>query len=240
MSRVPPMQKLQLVLVGLIGGIMLGVPLIAVASDDASDLEERIADLEATLSGVVRDGDTLAFEAMNLQIVNGIGATESSNGLGNLIIGYSEDASGDADRSGSHYVVVGDENEWSAHAGLLVGRRHSASGPYAAVVGGSYNTVSGKHAALIGGYLNTASGSYASVSGGTYNLAAGAGSSVSGGHRATAEQYVSAVSGGIRNTAGGVGSSVSGGVSNSADGYLSSILGGDGVTVTDRFGHWPR
>ena len=243
MSRVPMTQKLRLVLIGLIGGITLAVPLSALAADsdgdDVTELEQRISALEDLLDGVDRVDGTIAFHGVNIQVTNGSGSTATTNGLGNVIVGYNTDRVGDDLRSGSHNLVVGDENEWTSHGGLIVGQHNSSTAVHGVVIGGFRNTATGGYAAVLGGFFNEASGNYSSVSGGTYNHASGSGSSVSGGHRGAAQEYVASVSGGIRNTSAAVGASVAGGVSNTAAGYLSAILGGDGVTVTDRFAHWP-
>jgi hypothetical protein len=38
---------------------------------------------------VTRDGDTLLFDGMNVQVANGTGTTDGEpNGTGNLIVGY--------------------------------------------------------------------------------------------------------------------------------------------------------
>ena len=87
--------------------------------------EERIAALEALVttlqaSSVENLGTYLRidetdpqkpsawFEAVNVMVVNGPGATEGTpNGLGNLIVGYDEPSSGPGDKNGSHNLVVG-------------------------------------------------------------------------------------------------------------------------------------
>ena len=64
---------------------------------------------------------TVRFKDVNVQIVNGLGATNgfpddpdsldpvqtTTNGLGNLIVGYQEMHPAGDDRTGSHNVVVG-------------------------------------------------------------------------------------------------------------------------------------
>lgn len=189
-----------------------------------ADLAARIADLEATvaaqqelLAGISRvtvDGhDTLRLTGMNLQLVNGTGATdEDPNGLGNLIIGYSAQRSDPfppATRIGSHYLVVGDRHEWTAVGGIVAGFFNTASADWASVSGGAGNTASGDRTSVSGGLGNTASSGWASVSGGQGN------------------------------TASGVAASVSGGIDNTASGGLASILGGNTQTVGAQFGCHP-
>jgi hypothetical protein len=55
---------------------------------------------------------------MNVQIVNGQGTTASANGLGNLIIGYDE---GTQKRTGSHNLVLGEQQSFTSYAGLIGG-----------------------------------------------------------------------------------------------------------------------
>lgn len=156
-------------------------------------LEAENQKLEALLAGVTRNGDTLLLEGMNLQVVNGTGATWGTrNGLGNVIIGYNEPLSPAPRgyRLGSHYLVVGDQHTYTSYAGVVAGRRNTTSGPYA----------------LIGGYSNTASGNYVSVTGGVYNTGSGNNSSVTGGKNNTAVGDCASVVGGddVYLTSGGV------------------------------------
>jgi hypothetical protein len=101
---------------------------------------------------------------------------ESLTGLGNLIVGYNEQASRRGFprevRTGSHNLVVGDLHSYSSFAGF---------------VAGSQNAVTGSNASVCGGTDNEALGSYSSVSGGHRNLAIGDVSSVSGGQDRSAE-----------------------------------------------------
>lgn len=51
---------------------------------------------------------TIQFSAVNVQIVNGEGKTETTNGEGNLVIGYDEN-SGSHKQTGSHNLILGEE-----------------------------------------------------------------------------------------------------------------------------------
>jgi hypothetical protein len=222
-------------------------------------LQGKVGSLEALLTGVTRDhdGNRLLFTGMNLQIVNGQGSTRTTNGLGNVIIGYNDQPEPSATRSGSHYLIVGDQHEWTSSGGIVAGIHNTVSGRDASVTGGYKNTargnvssvtggsfnsagdglfMSGTHASVTGGRGNTATGWDASVTGGFENLASGDGSSVTGGRRNTARgpQLFSTVSGGENNTASGQAASVSGGENNIAVGRASSILGGTEQTVSTR------
>lgn len=150
----------------------------------------------------------LRVAGANLQVVNGLGATASVNGLGNVIVGYDE-ASGAAGltavcslgqyttqpactggggtwqvehKEGSHNLVVGPSHRYSGYGGLVAGGANTVNSDAASVTGGAYNTASGSSASVSGGLFNTASGYYASVSDGYFNTASGDYASVSGGH----------------------------------------------------------
>jgi len=135
----------------------------------------------------------------NFQVVNGLGDTETKNGVGNLIVGYDEAATsvfavyfcsdgqwadestclsaneawGNDQKSGSHYIVGGSGNSYTQSGGLVVGRRNVSNRKFSSVSGGSYNTASGYASSVSGGVYNAASGNYASVSGGRVHEASG-------------------------------------------------------------------
>ena len=181
-----------------------------------------------------RVGDDIYITGANLHIVNGTGTTDGpTNSVGNLIIGYNESRtlSLPNDRTGSHMLVVGKENNYSSFGGIVVGFRNSTSGVYSSVSGGAANTASGDSSFVSGGVSNTASRLYASVSGGRENTACAYASSVSGGLHNLADGPWSSVSGGQSNTASGLASSVSGGEFNTASGEYSSVSGGQENTA---------
>ena len=158
---------------------------LTTAEGDISGLESELADggvwdssLEALFTYLTVDdtSDTLTFSGANLYVNNGAGATASTNGYGNLVIGYNEDIYGPFARTGSHNLVVGPEHSWTSYGGLIAGYN---------------NTVTGAYSSVSGGYDNTASGNYSSVSGGIYNTASGYFSSVSGGNARTASSSYS-------------------------------------------------
>jgi uncharacterized coiled-coil protein SlyX len=203
------------------------------AANTAQDT--KITALETLLAGVTREtvngATTLRFSGMNVQIVNGTGTTDGApNGLGNLIVGYDAARSSVSGKSGSHYLVVGDEHNYTRFGGIVAGLGNTASGNWASVTGGQSNMASGEWASVSGGQLNTASGAGASVTGGLWNRAS--------------ESWAS-VSGGVDNEANGALASVSGGQLNTASGWAASILGGGGdhrslgITVATPFGIYP-
>lgn len=118
-------------------------------------LEETVQNLNASLVNVnlaiveledktqfmhVVNGDTI-FENTNIRVQNGLGVTTSTNGKGNLIVGYDEQDGyiqcfGEApDRSGSHNVVVGHDHAYSSYASIICGRLNKSIAPYTTVLG---------------------------------------------------------------------------------------------------------
>ncbi len=196
------------------------------------------------------------LSGINLQIVNGTGKTWLVNGTGNLIIGYdaprtlvnyfcSDGAYIDetscwahqgiwaiSHKSGSHYLVIGDGNNYSAYGGIVVGNSNTSTNGYASVIGGTENTARAAFATVSGGYDNTATGSGATVSGGNHNAASGDYATVSGGFANVASGFWTSVSGGSNNAASGVGASVSGGHINRASSDFASVTGGYFNTAT--------
>jgi hypothetical protein len=79
------------------GVVMLSLLSLALPSGKAADapgkgMAERMATLEQKLAAMTFDDSTneVVISGANLRIVNGLGATETTNGLGNLIVGYNE------------------------------------------------------------------------------------------------------------------------------------------------------
>jgi hypothetical protein len=171
----------------------------------------------------------------NLRLVNGLRATATANGLGNLLVGYNEPRQGGNEETGSHNVVVGQGHNFSSFGGLVVGRQNEISGAFAAISGGFDNTASGASAAVSGGIFNRASGASAAVSGGFDNTASASATSVSGGRGNTASGESATVSGGHGNTASGHTAAISGGQANTASGFTSSISGGRNQTARGDF-----
>jgi len=215
--------------------VMLSLLSLALPSGKAADTQprgmaERMAMLEHTLSAMAFDdaANEVVITGANLRIVNGLGQTETTNGLGNLIVGYNESRSPNFPdtRTGSHNVVVGKENNFASFGGIVVGQFSEISGQFASVSGGSGGTASGRFAAVSGGLDNTASGDFSSVSGGDANRASGFAASISGGGANRATDFGTSISGGNNNEASASGASVCGGRFNIASGFGASISGG--------------
>lgn len=173
---------------------------------------------------------TIQISGVNVQLVNGEGKTASINGEGNLIIGYDENA-GKHEQSGSHNMILGQEQTFTSYGGFAAGLVNKISSPFASVSGGDGNVASGFAAAISGGSENQAANSSASVSGGTENAATGEEAWASGGCCNAASGRLSSISGGGPGTASGEGSSISGGRENVAKGTNSWVGGGEENTA---------
>jgi hypothetical protein len=174
-----------------------------VCSDELATLLAKIAALEAKLVHVTTVGTEITISGANLHVVNGMGSTESTNSLGNVIIGYNEPRTPedplnyrDDARTGSHMLVVGAKQNYVSFASIVVGR---------------LNTTGGRYSSVSGGYASFALGDYSSVSGGSGNGSYGVWSSVSGGRDNWAYALYASISGGYENSADGDYSSVTGG-----------------------------
>jgi hypothetical protein len=118
---------------------------------------------------------TVQFSGTNVQVVNGLGQTNVFNGEGNLVIGYDENTllfrGKPAIQTGSHNLILGEDQEYTSEGGILAGSGNSTTGFSASVTGGFGNTASGAEASVSGGENNIASQIDASVSGGAHNKA---------------------------------------------------------------------
>lgn len=166
------------------------------------DLQAQVADLETQIANLpsaetlqfiddlravvalqndAQGNPTVRFSGVNVHVNNGLGSTNTVNGLGNLIVGYDEARTSGNDKTGSHNVVIGRRHNYSQYGGLVAGNQNTISAPFASVSGGAANTASGMNSSVSGGFENIASGDSSSVSGGVANIAEGENSSVSGG-----------------------------------------------------------
>ncbi|MBF0227344.1 MAG: hypothetical protein HQK76_18015 [Desulfobacterales bacterium] len=133
-----------------------------------SELESTVKHLVNLFSAVSKDGNKIVFTGVNLQIVNGTGKTETSNGVGNLIVGYNEpDSKNRLKTTGSHNIAVGQKNSYTSFGGIVSGEDNEISGKYSAVLSGKENKADGKFATIIGGNNNSAQGDYSNINGGT-------------------------------------------------------------------------
>lgn len=208
----------------------------ALQADNAA-VKSQIASVQSDLDAVknnsvlaldqilfLQNGDAV-FKGVNVQVVNGLGKTDSTNGKGNLILGYNEytlvtgsfcsngayispipcGSNGykweSRQRSGSHNIVSGVNHNYTQYGGVVLGFGNVINSPWSTVTGGAFNTAGGPASSVTGGAGNIARGENASVSGGTKNVAAGIQSSVTGGSFNTAGGRLSSVSGGNQRSA---------------------------------------
>lgn len=199
----------------------------------ACDLPESLAALGAYVE-VDPARHAIVFTGANVYVQNGLGATNGNpsdpkhddeavaNGLGNLIVGYDEDAGPydypESEKTGSHNLVVGRFHSYTSVGGLVGGSRNYLVGPFAGILGGRVNTAAGGQSTVSGGSQNTAAGDDSTVAGGEFNAAA---------------VDESMVVGGSNNVANAEASLVVGGADNVANGAFSVVLGGQGNASTE-------
>jgi len=148
------------------------------------------------------------FEGGNVFITNGKDSVDETNGKGNLIVGgKSADA---VANPGSHNVIIGLDNKYSAYGGLAAGYGNVISGAYASVTGGKNCVASGPNSSISGGVGNVALSYGSSVSGGEGNIADGQSASITGGAGNYASGPVSSIGGGQQNQTPYLGSVVTG------------------------------
>jgi hypothetical protein len=204
---------------------------------DIANILSRLADLEEKLARftVSETGNNIYITGANLHIRNGAGATDTTNGEGNLIVGYNESLPFPqfTFRGGSHNIVLGIEHSYTGHGGLVAGQRNAITGCYASVYGGRNNKASGDYSCVVGGggpdyaLRNEAYSHYSAILGGSGNMT---GDKALGGDRAIG-QYAT-VSGGQLNEAYAENSSILGGSGNHTYGGTSSVSGGKGNTAS--------
>ncbi len=224
---------------GLAFGVLVAAILLfpgnraAIAQGYGTTLQQLLSRLTAVESktqfvAIGSDGE-MHIVGTNLHIENGLGATNGEpfnpsdianpvvNGKGNLIIGYNLLRIHNNARTGSHNLILGDNNNYTSFGGLVGGSLNTISGPYASVVSGILNTAGGDYSCVSCGLNNGAGGMFACVTGGVDNQATGTNSCVSGGQVNTAGGESASISGGSSNIANGAGAAISGGALNEQD-----------------------
>jgi len=170
------------------------VEVLAAALQEAQEILQYVR-VETEDNGGLR-GPHWIIEGANVHVWSGLGSTYpracptgqtdcvSSNGLGNLIVGYNEVPPSEPPvRFGMHNLVVGPEHIYFGSGGFVAGRHNTILNRSPSVTGGIHNEASGSYSSVSGGRENLAYDSAASVCGGFRNVASGRGSSVSGGEQ---------------------------------------------------------
>jgi hypothetical protein len=254
------------------GGLPAQVAALEAAVDrleTAVALQQRaIAELQGSNEGLAKklkcvssistDKDVI-FEGCNVHVRNGLGQTPTTNGYGNLIVGYNKNEVWT--RTGSHNLIVGDLNEYKSWGGIVSGSNNMLSAPNATILGGGENearttsgTILGASKAItdtgavivggmrnyagvgahfgvvIGGIENSVNGPEAVAVGGTMNDAAGGNALAAGGSENHADSGT--ICGGSQNVSTGLDASISGGSHNTASGRASSVSGGNTNTAS--------
>src|SRR5207248_1937662 len=148
------------------GGTTVALP---ASSSEQQTLLSILPHIKYEASGV-GGKPTIQFSGVNVQVVNGEGKTATTNGEGNLVIGYDETILEGAvcrsptQQTGSHNLILGIEQTFTSFGGIDAGRCNAISGPYSSASGGRYGTASGEADSVSGGYKNEAAGLQTSVS----------------------------------------------------------------------------
>jgi hypothetical protein len=79
--------------------------------------------------------------------------TASTNGAGNLVIGYDERAAY-TEQTGSHDLVLREEQEFDSYGDMLAGSDNEVDGPFDSITGGYDNLVRESFSSVSGGELN--------------------------------------------------------------------------------------
>lgn len=205
-------------------------------------------------NGSVEEGS--CFPSADDVVPPDVYCSDTTNGTGNLIVGYNEKGAGHSnDRDGSHNIVVGWGHEYRSFSGFVQGSDNQLAAARSAVLGGSGNVVGSPGSVIVGGSDNVTvvnaledpKAANTVVVGGSDNTAGNNASVVLGGSGNRAAQALSAIVGGLSNATNfdflGVAQSsgvVLGGRDNVVGFELGTVAGGtdnlvtgDGVTDPD-------
>lgn len=183
----------------------------------------NIAGLSSVLSYDTNTKNVL-FSGVNVQIVNGLGSTNSLNTLGNFIVGYNEAPS--LGQQVEHCSVGRNTPIYRAGVDLKsscngVWGRNMRLGSHNLIIGSDNDYTS--YGGFVAGLGNVINADYSSVTGGTRNIASG---------------FFTSISGGDNNRALNKNDSVSGGRFNQVLGEASTISGGFGTILNSTNGSW--
>jgi hypothetical protein len=215
-----------------VGGTKCKAGYEAVELPSANELE-MLKHASYTASGV-GGKPTIQFYGVNVQVVNGEGKTSSTNGEGNLVVGYDEKA---GNQTGSHDLVLGTAQSFTSFGGIVAGYENDVSGEYASASGGYGNFAVGSYSSVSGGISNLTGSEYASISGGKLNDADGEAASISGGGKnEILEDGRGSISGGQNNRLlGHEFGSIQGGYTNTVEATFGSIFGGKELTAKKEY-----
>ena len=250
---------------------------LAQSRPSIADLQAQIATMQAALATDTVPGlasylsvdatnpaqPAVRVSGANLHVVNGLGATATINGVGNLIIGYDRPrpaGSGDDfftcsrrwqrfqagclgtggvwalnHKTGSHNLIVGDDHNYAVWGSILSGYRNHAGADGTVLMGGSFNWAAGDQDSIFGGSSNVVEGYNSVVAGGFSNrMLLGSYSGIYGGSDNTVYSHYSVVLGGYGNLSQGHTTTITGGLNNDATGNFATVSGGANRSA---FGH---
>lgn len=207
---------------------------LAAHEESFADVSLAVTEIEENsvleLDGLLRldpgPEPVVVFQGVNVKVTNGIGATASENGLGNLIVGYNEDEFGEADRTGSHNLVLGEAHTYASYGGIVSGYQNYVDSPHAGAIAAEGSNVHGVRALILGGEGHEASGDGSVVLGGNSGQALATRSVVVGGRSGETHGEEAVAMGGFDADAQAVQSVALGGRFNTAEGSHSTVTGG--------------
>ncbi|NTS77500.1 hypothetical protein HR060_11565 [Catenovulum sp. SM1970] len=223
-----------------LSNIALLVSLSALSMSAAALTAEQESKLRDVLGCLSQSDATVRVDGCNLQIINGGGFTRHKNGLGNMIVGYNNQASApsvpDFSNDGSHNFVLGHSHIYTSTGNFIAGTRHEVYGT-SGFVTGHFGTTTQHNNTIAGGKNNHSHGIFSAVLGGQNNgVQNGSQSSVViGGELNRVNSFWTSVSGGFANFVDGQRGSVSGGRFNRIpfEGNQGTIVGGEQNTVSN-------
>jgi len=146
------------------------------------------------------------FSGCNVFVNDGGGNTDVSvtnaagDGLGNLIIGYNvkghRTVSEPDVRTGSHNLILGDDNNYTSFGSLVAGRFSNSNNAYTSICGGYGNTTSQTYTSILGGFGNHAIGNVSVICGGRLNTTNGDSATILGGYSNTTGNDFAVIAGG--------------------------------------------
>ena len=91
-------------------------------------INDLVRDLQNKTAFISVEGSDMIVEGANFVVRNGLGSTESTNGLGNLVVGYNEMLANEPrDRSGSHNIVTGERHAYISYGSIISGINNTAT-----------------------------------------------------------------------------------------------------------------
>ncbi|MCB9637770.1 MAG: hypothetical protein H6727_02555 [Myxococcales bacterium] len=190
----------------------------------------------------------------NLHIRSGSGTTNgTTNGYGNVIIGYNEDTNSNKQRGGSHNLILGQEHSYTSYGSILSGTNHTINAPHASAIGGDSNTIGGNapnavaiagqnnqlapsgtalYAAALGGQANQIDGNHAAAVAGQNNTSSGNHAAAVAGQNNTSSGNHAAAVAGQNNTSSGNHAAAVAGQNNTSSGNHAAAVAGQNNTVS--------